>query len=189
MSWKICAIDGLAKAGKTTLANQLSRDLDNVYVVSMDDFFLPEPKQRLAVVAKQYDLERLIIQVFEPLLSGMPVKYQKFNWRTGMLDEQPQQIPFGSRVIVEGTYSLDIKLRHVYDFSIFVQTPQLVRANRVGPLGSVGVGPDSSWDPEEVLYLNAEDPAGNATVVIPGDTAFPATSDLMAILGQTKLAS
>lgn len=189
MSWKIAAIDGLAKAGKTTLAQQIARDLGNVYVVSIDDFFLPEPKRRLAVVAKQYDLERLIIQVFEPALSGMPIHYQKFNWNTGSLDELHHRIPVGSKILVEGTYSLDIKLRHAYDFSIFVHTPQSTRTARFGPSARTGMGVDITHDPEEMLYLNAEDPAGFASVVVPGDMPFPKTHDLMAILGQAKLAS
>lgn len=187
MGWKICAIDGLAKSGKTTLANQFARDLDNIYVVSMEDFLLPEAKRRFSVVGKRYDIERLYIQVLEPLLSGIPVRYQKFNRSTGQLNAQFSEIPLGHRVVVEGIYSLDIKLRHAYDFSIFVETSDQIRSERFTPLDYSRAGVDPTKDPEEQLYLDAMDPKGMASVVIPGEGPLPETKNILAILGQTRL--
>lgn len=187
MGWKICAIDGLAKSGKTTLANQFARDLDGIYVVSMADFLLPEAKKRFSVVGKKYDIERLYIQVLEPLLSGIPVRYQKFNWSTGQLNAEYSEIPLGHKVVVEGIYSLDIKLRHAYDFSIFVHTPDHIRSERFSPLDYSRAGADPLNDPEEQLYLAAMDPKGMATVVIPGEGPLPETKNILAILGQTRL--
>lgn len=188
MGWKICAVDGLAKAGKSTLANQLAGDLASVHVVSLDDFFLPNELRRPAVVAKNIDLDRLLGQVLDPALSGRPVRYQKFNWGLGRVSDRFVELPQGTKIIVDGTYSLHVGLRYAYDFSIFVQTPEAVRAKRLLPiLGEQAGNVSPAWDPEELIYLTSMDPANHASTVISGNGKFPATQTLLTVLGQYPL--
>lgn len=171
MGWKICAIDGLAKAGKSTLANQLIRDLPNTHLVQLDDFFLPRGERR-SLIARNYDLARLTGQVFEPLLSGRSAKYQRFDWAKGQVSGPTVEIPPQAKVIVEGTFSLDVNLRYAYDASIFIDTPDLVRLERLGESGVTALSE------EERLYLYAMDPKGFASTVLSGVKPFPESREL-----------
>ena len=186
MHWKLAAIDGFAKSGKTTLANQIARELANVHVVSMDDFFLPAEKQRVAMVAKKFDLERLFIQVLEPQLSGRAISYQRSDWGTGTLGSEFVEIPLGSRVIVDGTYSLHVNIREVYDFSVFVQTPESTRVKRFAELAPSIPGLNPTWDSEELLYLSSMDPSRFATLCVSGQVDFPSTEGLLDLAWSKK---
>lgn len=166
MSWKICAIDGLAKAGKSTLANQLLTDLPGTHLVQLDDFFLSRGERR-SLIARNYDLARLTGQVFEPLLSGRVAKYQRFDWAKGQVSGPMVEIPANARVIVEGTYALDVNLRYAYDTSIFVDTPDPVRLERLGDSVSLAL------TEEERLYLYSMDPKGHAAILLSGNEPFP----------------
>lgn len=188
MGWKICAIDGLAKAGKTSLANQLQSDLSGVHVVSLDDFFLLNDRKRPSMVAKNIDLDRLIAQVIDPALSGKPIRYQPFNWGAGKVSNRFVELSQGTKIIIDGTYSLHVGLRYAYDFSIFVQTPEPVRARRLLPiLGEQAGNVSPAWDPEEMIYLTSMDPASHATTVISGNGPLPSTQTLMTVVGHYPL--
>ena len=182
MTWKLCAIDGFGSAGKSTLAKQLSLDIPGSVVISLDEFFLPFENRRASVYAKNYDLERLLIQVIEPSRSGSEIKYQRFDWSRGSLGRDFIRIPRESKVIIEGSYSLDIKLRDAYDFSIWVDTPESIRFTRVMDQG-ISVDRASSYNLEELTYASVIDPKLDATLVISGASKFPATSQ---ILGQIQ---
>jgi uridine kinase len=182
LTWKLCAIDGFGSAGKTTLARQLALDIPGSVVISLDEFFLPLENRRPSVYAKNYDLERLLIQVIEPVRSGSEIKYQRFDWGTGALGRDFIRIPRDSKVIIEGSYSLDIKLRDAYDFSIWVDTPESIRFTRVMDQG-VSVDRASSYNLEELTYASVIDPKLDATLIISGASRFPATSH---ILGQIQ---
>jgi uridine kinase len=184
LDWKICAIDGYSASGKTTLANQLALDLKGVEVVSMDDFFLPGERRRASVYAKNFDLDRLQMQVLEPLLAGKEVKYQPFDWANMVPSRNFIRIPRLSKVIIEGTYSLDLKLRHCYDFGIWVDTPESVRVTRKLDRGMSYEEATFDKSVEELTYTTALDPKSSATLVVRGASRFPSTSELLAELAE-----
>lgn len=182
--WSICAIDGYSASGKTTLANQIAGDLPGVVVVALDDFFLPGPKRRTSVYAKNYDLDRLQIQVLEPLMAGKDVKYQPFDWANMAPSKELIQIPRSSQVIIDGTYSLDLSLRHCYDFSIWVDTPESVRLTRKMDRGLSHQEAVILEGGEELTYTTALEPRNYASLQLKGAAPFPATEEIFSLLAQ-----
>jgi uridine kinase len=179
VDWKILAIDGLSAAGKSTLARQFQRDLPELAVVSLDDFFLPAGRRRASVYARHYDLDRLQMQVLEPFLAGTDVCYQPFDWAKMENSEDLVRIPKTSKLVIEGTYSLDIQLRHWYDFSIWVDTPDSVRVTRHLDRGMSYEEAVEQDGLEELTYTAAFEPKEYATLVLMGATAFPSTTDIL----------
>lgn len=179
MRWKIAAIDGLASSGKSTLARQLARDLPDVHIISMDDFFLSALQRRAAVYAKNYDLERLLIQVIEPVLSGRDVQYQRFNWATGERERDFTLVPTGSKILIDGLYSMDIKLLSAYDFTIWVDTPDSIRKTRALDQGVEEQKVSFGFDREELIYQGSVFPKQLSTLVLSGATKFPASAQIM----------
>lgn len=188
MRWKIAAIDGLASSGKSTLARQLAKDLPDVHLVAMDDFFLPALQRRAAVYAKNYDLERLLIQVIEPVLSGRDVQYQRFNWATGERERDFTLVPTGSKILIDGLYSMDIKLFSAYDFTIWVDTPDSIRQTRALDQGVDEQRVSFGFDREELIYQGSVFPKQLATLVLSGASKFPTTAQLLSEV-QQELAS
>lgn len=183
MDWKICAIDGFGSSGKSTLAQQIANDIPGTRVISLDEFFLPLENRRTSVYARNYDLERLLIQVIEPLLSNKEVRYQQFDWSSGRLSRGFVRVPRDSSLIIEGSYSLDIKLRHAYDFAIWVDTPDSIRFTRAMDQG-IPVDRASSYNREELTYAAVIDPKIDATLTLSGASRFPETHSIMAEIEQ-----
>lgn len=179
LDWKIGAIDGYSAAGKTTLATQLAREVPGVEVVSLDDFFLPSERRRASVFAKNYDLDRLQIQVLEPLLAGQEAKYQPFDWANMVPSRGFVRIPRFAKVIIEGTYSLDLSLRHCYDFSIWIDTPESVRVTRKLDRGLTYEEATLDKSIEELTYATALEPKAFANLVLKGASSFPSSRDIM----------
>lgn len=182
LDWKIAAIDGFAAAGKSTLASQFARDIPGVEVVSLDDFFLAGEQRRTSVYAKNFDLERLQMQVLEPLLAGREVRYQPFDWANMVPSRAFIRIPRHSKVIIDGTYSMDLKLRHCYDFTIWVETQESVRIKRKMDRGLSHQEAAVLEGVEELTYSSAMEPKSYASLVLKGAAAFPPTSEILAQL-------
>ena len=123
MNWKACAIDGPGGGGKSTLAAQIAADT-GATVISMDSYLLPESKQRVSAIAKNYDLDRFYEEVTEPLLDKKDINYRIMDLSTGLLSEQRINIPADTPVIVEGVYSMELSFRNSYDFTIFIDAPK-----------------------------------------------------------------
>lgn len=123
----IVAIDGNCTAGKTTLAEQLSKRYDcNVF--HMDDFFLrPEQRTqaRFAEVGGNVDYERFREEVLLPLKAGGAFSYRPFDCGTFTLSD-PVSVTPKKLGIIEGTYCLHPYFEDPYDLKLFLSvTPEL----------------------------------------------------------------
>ena len=164
----ICAIDGRAGAGKTTLAAALAARYDAA-VVHADDFF-PRPEQRtaarLAEPGGNLDRERLREQVLRPLArKDGRVAYRTYDCSLGRLTDEIV-LPEARLYIVEGSYSLHPELRSYYDLAVFVTTApdtQLRRVEARDP-SKLAVFRDK-WIPLEELYFNTFEIARRADVI------------------------
>ena len=153
----LLALDGMAAAGKTTLAEALAQGPD-AYVVHMDDFFLPLERQCEAERARlmaNADVERFHGEVLCPLLCGGAV-YRPYRPHPSPGFLPPVSIPAGWRmVVVEGAYALHdscwdaYDLRAVMTVSEETQRARILRRNGAEKLARF-VG---EWIPLEQRHL------------------------------------
>lgn len=92
----VIAIDGVAGAGKTTLANRLKTDLNSCQVVHMDDLY----DGWINSLSKELS-ERVINQILLPFTNNQPTKYKKYNWYLETFDLE-SSIPNCDLLILEG---------------------------------------------------------------------------------------
>ncbi|MDL2324947.1 hypothetical protein LJC61_07350 [Ruminococcaceae bacterium OttesenSCG-928-A16] len=127
----LVAIDGMAAAGKSSLAKQLAQ----VYgsgTVEVDDFFLQHwqrTPQRLAEAGGNIDYERLA-PVVQQAAAGQGVCYQGYNCATGQTNVQ-RTLPAGRVTVVEGSYSMHPRLNAPYDVKVFLQVDATTQAGRI----------------------------------------------------------
>jgi hypothetical protein len=117
----LVAIDGAGGAGKSTLAASIARQVDNSYVICLDDF------ARRSVPG--WGQERFRRQVLDPLLAGHDARYQRWDWPTDSGAEW-HCVPAGSVVIINGVSSMRTELADCWDLTIWVETPRFIRLAR-----------------------------------------------------------
>jgi uridine kinase len=179
MFWRACAIDGPGGSGKSTLARQMARDL-GAEVISMDSFLLPADQYRVSVIAKNFDLERFEDEVINPLLAGLPVRYRVADASNKTMSWV--HIPAEKPIIIDGIYSMYLRFREAYDFSIFVDADRETLLRR-GVASEVGVASWlDKWLPGEETYLEAQAPMSGATLVLDGAAPIPSTDQVMELI-------
>lgn len=155
------AIDGAGGSGKSTLAASIARQINDAYVICLDDFARPS--------VPGWDQERFRHQVLDRLLAGQDACYQRWDWPTDAGAEW-HRIPSNSTVIVEGVSSTRRELGNPWDLTIWVQTPRSIRLAR-------GITRDGEamrsqwtdvWMPEEDAYIAAQHPEKRADLVVNG---------------------
>jgi uridine kinase len=168
----LVAIDGAGGSGKTSLADDVERALDDCVVVHGDDFYRPMPDaERRHLDAEEgyhryFDWRRLQAQVLVPLSDERSARYQAYDWASGHLGLWREVAP-GGLVIVEGIYSARPELAPVYDLIVFVDAPREICLERLRAHGS-----STEWTPRwraaEDYYLAATLPIAGAGLVVKG---------------------
>lgn len=128
----LIAIDGRCASGKTTLAQQLSDEL-NCPVIHMDDFFLrPEQRtaQRYAQPGGNVDRERFLAEVLQPLRTYGKARYQRFDCSSMQLGGWIE-IPESKVIIIEGSYCTHPELRSYYDLTVFMDIDPRLQKKRL----------------------------------------------------------
>jgi uridine kinase len=168
----LVAIDGAGGSGKTSLAGDVARQLDDCVVVHGDDFYRPMPeveRQRLDAAGgyhRYFDWQRLRAQVLVPLSAERDAHYQAYDWASGDLGAW-HEVVAGWLVIVEGVYSTRPELAPAYDLTVFVDAPREVCLQRLAARGS-----SAEWTPRwraaEDHYLETTQPIARAGLVVKG---------------------
>lgn len=154
----VVAVDGMAAAGKTTLAAMLQRRYD-CQVIHMDDFFLPPALRtpaRLACPGGNIHHERFREQVLAGLAAGKAFSYQVFDCHqmtcTARKTVKPNRL-----TVIEGSYALHPALRQAYDLKLFypVEEGEQLRRLRARD-GEAGLAVfRERWIPLENTYIAA----------------------------------
>jgi uridine kinase len=109
--------------------------------------------------------------VFLPVLTGRPVRYQRYDWTQDALAEW-HDMPAERPVIVEGVYVLRPGVRTYFTYTIWVDAPRDVRLRR--GLDRDGAAARAQWDVwmrSEDEYIHHMDPAGTADRRVAGSRA------------------
>ena len=158
----VAVLDGCCGAGKTTLADRLSK-LYDAPVVHMDDFFLPpalRTPERLAEKGGNLHYERFFAQVLPFLSRPAPFSYQRFDCQTG--GWLPRSCPAAPLRVVEGSYALHPRFQAAYGsmgaLTAFLDTEpgeQLRRLKKRDPERLSRF--EAEWIPLEKSYFEAYD--------------------------------
>ena len=114
------AVDGPDGSGKTTAAERLASELGDVPLVHLDDL-LEGWTGTLAAV-----WERLHAQLLEPLASGAPAGYQRFDWATDRFAEWPDR----GVLVVEGVGAAARAVDARLAVRVWVEAPPGLRLRR-----------------------------------------------------------
>jgi len=141
----IIAIDGMAGAGKSTLATQLQEIFPKTDVIHMDHFYLPKAlrtKERMAEPGGHMDTERFSDEVALPIWKGLVPHYRVFDCATQSFTETLTCAPDAELCIVEGTYATHPNIPDIYDLRIFVEADGAICMDRIKKRAS------SDWEVE-----------------------------------------
>lgn len=159
MTTRIIAVDGPGGAGKSSLAAYLARELD-APIVHTDDF-----------ASWDNPIEwwpDLIEKVLSPLATGRPARYTPATW--GGPKKEEIVIEPGAFVVLDGVTASREAFRRYLAYSIWIETPRQLRLRR--GLDRDGENAREAWNrwmAEEDAYVEREQPAHRADVVLPGD--------------------
>jgi uridine kinase len=159
MRTRIVAIDGPGGSGKSSLAATLARAL-GASIVHTDDF---------ASWNNPVDWwPELVERVLEPLTSGRPARFTPTSW--AVPEREEVVIAPGDLVLLEGVSSSRAAFRPYLAFTIWVATPRGTRLRRGLDRDGDDALPDwERWMTEEEAYVEREQPAAHADLILPGD--------------------
>jgi uridine kinase len=159
MKTRIVAVDGPGGAGKSSLAEYLAHVLD-ASIVHTDDF---------ASWSNPVDWwPELLEKVLVPLAAGRSVRYTPTSWDGSEKNEMV--IEPANFAVLEGVTASRAAFRPYLTYSIWIETPRHLRLRR--GLHRDGEEARADWDrwmAQEDAYMDQEQPAKHADVVLPGD--------------------
>lgn len=162
------AIDGMAGAGKSNLADLLNSIFDcNVF--HCDDYFLtPElrTEERLREVGGNMDYDRFRQEICEKLNTAREFTYQKFDCSVQELGELVHVTP--KRInIIEGSYSMHPTLMKYYELYIFLGIDPQLQSERILARNGEFLYKRfiSEWIPKENAYHEKMDIKAKADLV------------------------
>jgi len=164
------AVDGRGGSGKTSFAELLKAHLPGFVVLNGDDYFEPIKDP---VVWGDFNDERFVQDIIEPLKLGNSFTYRPYNWHAEPhISEIKTEVTKG--ICLERCYSFSFDID--WDLKIWVETPKevclergLVRENmtreKTIPAWQI-------WQAREDDYIQKYQPQGKADIVIDGLKPF-----------------
>lgn len=137
---RLVCVDGPAGSGKTTVAGEVARLLQErgvaVAVVHLDDLY--DGWTGLDVTL----WPRLATQVLEPLRAGRPGRYRRYDWAAGAFGDW-RDVPVPDVLVVEGCGAAQRAADDVATLRVWVEAPDDVRLAR--GLARDGEGEREHW--------------------------------------------
>jgi uridine kinase len=172
-------IDAPGGSGKSIFTSALAKGLSQCTIVQMDDFFLPSRERvqgdpRKKPIGADFDWQRVISQVLEPLLFERDGNYQRYDWERDTLAEW-HRVPTGGIVLVEGCYALHNELARFYDFTIWLECPRPIRLARGIARSGERIREiwENDWMIAEDLYREEQRPCERADLVVDSSGEVP----------------
>ncbi len=166
----LIGIDGFGGSGKSTLAEKLASALDNVTIISMDDFIIKERLRDESPDKVGFDRARLEHEVLMPASQGATIRYRKLDWERNELIG-PVTVPEASILIIEGISCFHPDIEKYYDYKIWVDTP-IETAKRRGKQRDAGNENEQHWDVwavNDLAYQAKNHPELRADYIINND--------------------
>jgi uridine kinase len=164
---RIVAVDGQSGAGKTTFAAKLASALQargaTVAVVHTDDL--------LDGWDGQFTFwGRLMEQVVDPLRTGRPAAYRRYDWIRERFDDELTAVPAADVVIIEGVSAAREQMRGVADLTVFLRVTEEEAWRRLRARDPEDAMPFLvAWKDRERRHFAVDQTAEQADLVIDGD--------------------
>jgi hypothetical protein len=165
---RLVAIDGLAGAGKSTLARMLAERLGGAPIVPMDDFLAWDDITTF--------VPRLEAQVVAPLLRGEGIRYQQRDWANDWAGRSLgpwRVVPFSPTVIFDGVSAARREIAPYLSYAIWVETPPEVCVRR--GIERDGEGARVLWEgfaPRLLRFFEEDGTRERAALVVDGQVPF-----------------
>jgi uridine kinase len=159
----VILIDGPSGSGKTELALRMRAHWvgdDTPTLVHLDDVYPGWDGLEAAS-------ERLAELTLEPLRSGAPARWQRYDWARGVGAEWHEVDP-AHPLIVEGCGALSRRNAALADLAIWVETGDDTRkARAIARDGDVYLREWDRWDAQWQAFVRRENPRALATMFVP----------------------
>jgi uridine kinase len=120
----LVAIDGLPLSGKTTLAQQIIKELD-AECLGLDDLVRPEVEwSSRDKPSYPFDFVRYdeFIDAVRSLAHNRRCCFHPYNWETGRIEELPKMVQGDGIALVEGVSVLHPDLAPLYDLRVWIES-------------------------------------------------------------------
>lgn len=164
----VISIDGPCGGGKTTIANEIEKNL-GYNILHMDDFYLPfqkRDKNWTNIIAGHMDFDRIIDTVLEPYKNKQKTNYISYDCHS---DKYLQEIPIDldKFLVIEGSYTAHPNLSKYVDLKIFVDIDKDEQVKRLTKRNPDVVDKFlSMWVPFENNYFNTLKIKDNSDLVL-----------------------
>lgn len=149
---RIITIDGPAGSGKTTLAQQLSRELNGASVIHLDELY-----EGWDNALNTELFERIRAWILKPIENDLSPKHLLFDW-AAMAFTSWKEIAPTPVLIIEGVGSGHSLLRQYVSQAIWVEADEELLLNRVVQRdGEVVRAPMVSWQLREKPYFESQE--------------------------------
>ena len=159
----IITIDGCAGAGKTTLAEKIEADFEDVVTIHMDDLY------RGWVLTLGPNLTRELISILEQLEESGNVSYTKFDWLSNSLGEICV-ISNPRILILEGVGASQKAISAKIDIKVWVEIPYDMGLKRVLARDGMGIKDEiARFLIEQDTHFKIEETRENSDFLILGN--------------------
>ena len=159
---RLVAVDGRSGSGKSSLADSLV-PLLGASLIRMDDLY----EGWSGLETSERRLHRWVV---EPLATGAPVRWRRFDWATGEYAEWHEQAPSGV-LIVEGCGAARDSLDWAYSTILWVEADESVRRRRLEQRGdwSTYRAHAQQWADDEQALFARERTRERANLIVDND--------------------